>query len=138
MILDEIQALLAGNAGVQAQVNNRVYAGTVLPRGFTLPAVLVHTVTTETDYTLQGTSGKIDTTVQFDAYAITEDAAHSAMSAVRTVLKNFRGVLGAGSVVQGTFWLTDGDMPWSADIAIAAVGYRTMAHVRFTFTSASS
>lgn len=138
MLIDEIQTLLANDAGVQAQVGTRVYAGTVLPRGYVLPAVLIHTVTTSTDYTFAGSTGQRDATIQFDFYGITEDAPNLAQKAVRAVLKDFTGELSGGSIIQGTFWGIDTDMPFSADLTKTGEGYRSMSHVCFNYVEATS
>jgi Protein of unknown function (DUF3168) len=137
MILDEIKALLVADAGVLALVSTRIY-DTVLPRGYQLPAVVYHTVSAPSAYTLAGDAAPDGITVQFDVYAGDTPTARRAMEALEDVLQNFGGMLSGGSFVQATFWLTTMDMPDSPDITAAAVGFRIMAHVKFFYLEATS
>lgn len=138
MFIDELVALVSADAGVIAQLSTHVYAGSVLPRGYVLPAALLHTVSATTDYTLQGTTGMREITVQLDIYASTEDICGASLKAVRTVLKNYVGVLDGGSEVQATFWQGDTDMPFNADTTKTGIGYRVMSHICFYYIEASS
>jgi len=137
MVLDEIKALLLADAGVLAQVGTRIY-DTVLPRGYTLPAVVYHTVTAMGSYTMAGSSSPDEITVQFDVYAGDAPTARTAKETLEDVLQDFKGVLSGGSVVQGTFWVMDADLPDSPDTTQTAVGFRVMAHVRFVYVEATS
>jgi hypothetical protein len=137
MILDEIKALLLADAGVLAQVSTRIY-DTVLPRGYTLPAVVYHTVTAPGGYTLQGSTNPSERTAQFDFYAAAAPDARLALKAVKAVLQNFKGILGGGTFVQATFWQMEMDLPDSPDTTTTAVGFRIMAHVLFVYVPASS
>ncbi len=137
MILDEIKALLVADAGVLAQVGTRIY-DTVLPRGYTLPAVVYHTVTAPGGYTMAGAANPSERTAQFDFYAGVATDAQLALKAVKAVLQNFKGILGGGTFVQATFWQMEMALPDSPDITPTAVGFRLMAHVRFVYIPATS
>lgn len=136
MILDEIQALLVADPGVSALAGPRIY-DTVLPRGSVLPAVVYHTVTAPSSYTMRGTSSPDDITVQLDVYASTAPAVRALRDALEDVLQDFRGTLSGGSVVQATFWLFDMDMPYTPAINQTAIGFRVMSHVRFVYVGAA-
>lgn len=138
MIIDELVALVSVNAGVIAQLSTNVYAGPVLPRGYGLPAALLHTVTTTTEYTMGGTTGMREARVQLDIYASTEDICLAGLKAVRALLKNYKGVLSGGSEVLATFWESDTDMPFSADTTKTGIGYRVMSNICFHYIEASS
>lgn len=137
MILDEIKALLVADAGLLSLIGTRVH-DMVLPRGFVLPALVMHKVTTVSGYTMQGSTQPADITVQFDVYADTALTARQIREALEDALQDFKGILSGGSVVQGTFWITDMDMPYTPDINKTAVGFRIMSHVRFVYVEATS
>lgn len=137
MFTDEIQALLAANSGVTTLATGGIY-DTVLPRGYVLPAIVYQTVTTKTDYTMQGMTTPDEMTIQFDIYADSTAKAGSICAAIKSALGNFTGVLNGGSVVQGSFWAMDMDMPTETGINKVSSGFRHMIHIRFVYVAASS
>jgi hypothetical protein len=127
VILDELQTLILADAGVSALVAARVYDG-VLPRGFTLPAVVYHTVVAPSNYTFEGNANPNEIKVQFDIYGDSAAQVRSVQKAIKNVLQNLRGALSGHNVI-GSFWNFDQDMPFEPSINKVAVGFRSLSQV---------
>jgi len=132
MLIEDIIALVLADNTVTGLIASRFYSGPVLPRGYTLPAALLHAVTDATDYTFSGSSPLNEANVQLDVYGDTEAAVKSIQSAIRAVLENYKGTTGS-TKVDATLWKSDGDMPFSADINKAGIGYRVMSRLCFYY-----
>ena len=111
MILDGFISLLTSNAGVSALVSTNVYKS-VLPRGYTLPAVAIHRYGGSQEYQMDGPVRLREDQIQCDCYAEDPETAQEVAEAVRSVLVGYVGPLADGSVVRGCFLERDMDMPF--------------------------
>lgn len=127
MILDEIKTLLLADVTVAGLVGTAIYDG-VLPRGFTLPAVVYHIVSAPSGYDFAGVSDPSEVKLQFDYYGDTAAQVYAVQCAVKAVLQNLRGTL-SGHRVLASFWNFDQDMPYEPTINKVAVGFRSLSQV---------
>jgi hypothetical protein len=99
MLIDGIISRLQADTGVTALAAGRIYEGE-LPRGYTLPAVCVHSYGGDQDSEMDGPVGVREDQVQFDAYGTSATQARQTAEAVRASLVAFTGALPDGTVVQ--------------------------------------
>lgn len=123
MMLDGFISLLTGQntanltayqnqiAAVTALTGNNVFKS-VLPRGYTLPAIAIHRYGGTQDYEYDGPIGVREDQVQLDAYGDTAEQAQQVVKAVRALLVGFAGTLPDGTVVQAMYLERDMDMPF--------------------------
>ncbi len=125
MMLDGIISLLTANTGVNNLVAGRVYKS-VLPRGYTLPAIAVHRYGGTQEYVFAGPSGVREDQIQVDCYAADAETAQQVAEAVRALLVNYVGTLPDGTVVQGCFLERDMDMPFLPRADTSGIANRSL------------
>lgn len=111
MMLSAFTDLLTDNGAVNALITGRIYKS-VLPRGYTLPALVIHRYGGSQEYQLDGPAGVREDQVQVDCYAVDADGAQALAEAVRAALVSFTGTLSDNTIVQGCFLERDMDMPF--------------------------
>lgn len=129
MMLDGIIALLTGNSGVSAFVSSRVYKS-VLPRGYSLPALAVHRYGGSQEYGFDGPVGLREDQVQIDCYALDSETAQQVLEAVRSLLAPYAGTLPDGTVVTACYLERDMDMPFLPHADTKGIASRSMLSFR--------
>lgn len=97
---EKLVALLLANAGVTALVGSRVYWSR-RPQGVSLPAIILHRVSGTRNYTMQGSSGFVQSRVQVDCWAQSYAAAKQAARAVIAAVSGLRNADFQGVFVEG-------------------------------------
>lgn len=106
-------AYLKANAGVAAVVGTRVTAGE-RKQGGDLPAIVFHLIGSDPHYADQGTTGLVDSLIQFDCWGETYADAKRAARAVKAALQDFEGTTG-GVEFQAVFLENEQDFPPSGN-----------------------
>jgi hypothetical protein len=132
MITDGIVSKLSADTGVIAVVSTRVYLD-VLPRGYILPALVVHQYGGSQGYQFSGPTGVTDDLVQIDVYGKTTAERGLAVAAVTAALVAFVGTLPDNTVVQLCKLERKMDMPFLPGADATGVAYR--ATLGFCITS---
>ena len=88
-----LTAALQADAGVGALVADRIYPQLV-PQDATLPAIAYQVITTDGMHTHNGTTPLVRATVQLAIIASTYATAKQIRTAAKTLLDNFKGVMG--------------------------------------------
>lgn len=127
MMLDGFITLLTNDTGVNALVGTRIYKS-VLPRGYQLPAVVIHRYGGTQDYQYDGPVGVREDQVQVDCYSadVTGTESQSVAEAVRSALVGYTGTLGEGTVVQACYLERDMDMPFLPGADTKGIAHRTL------------
>jgi hypothetical protein len=84
----ELRALLKANAGLFAEVGNRI-EWDMRPHGQTLPALALHLISGPRDYTMRGRVGLTPFRVQMDVWAANRTDREDARNALVAALDNF-------------------------------------------------
>lgn len=134
MLLDGIISLLSANAGVSALVGTRIYKS-VLPRGYTLPAIAVHRYGGTQEYQADGPVGLREDQVQLDCYAEDAETAQQVIEAVRAVLAPYTGTLPDGTVVRACYLERDMDLPFLPHADSKGIANRSMLGFRVVSVS---
>ena len=92
MLANGFVAKLLADSGVSSLVSTRVYQDR-LPRGFTLPAIVVHQYGGTEDTEFDGVTDVNEGHVQIDVYGKTPAERDGAVAAVVSLLKGFTGTL---------------------------------------------
>lgn len=124
MIIDGLIELLKTRA-VNALVNGRVYKGE-LPRGFVLPAIVLHRYGQAQDYDFDGPIDLSEPQVQVDCLAPTPDERDTLVTAVKAELNGFTGTLPGGNEVQGCYIERDMDLPYAAGMDPKGIASRSV------------
>lgn len=111
MMLDGFIALLIADTDTNALVSGRVYAS-VAPRGYVLPAIVIHRYGGLQEYQFDGPAGLREDQIQVDCYANDSSTAQQLAEAARELLISFVGALSDGTVVRGCYLERDMDMPF--------------------------
>jgi hypothetical protein len=123
--LDQSPAVQTKIAAVVAIVGPRVY-DTVLPRGYTLPAVAVHRYGSTQEYEFAGKVGPLDDQVQIDVYGTTSDVTNAASDAIRALLIDYVGTLPDGTEVQAAYLERAMDMPFMPNADKSNLAFRSV------------
>lgn len=111
---EALRAWLVGTAGVAALVGGRVAWG-ARPRGTILPAISLHMIDGEPDYTLAGESGLARARVQIDcwgdSYADVTATARAVTAAISGQQKMINGVRFQGAFVDAVRDLVEDGPP---------------------------
>ena len=99
---------------------------TVLPRGYQLPAVVVHQYGGTQGYELDGPDNMNDGQIQLDAYGVTPASTQQLADALEDYFINFIGPLPDGSQVSACFLERRMDMPFESATDRSGISYRTM------------
>lgn len=75
---------------------------TTLPQGETLPAIVYHEISADSDQTLDGRTGIANTRIQFDCYGKTAIEAQQLRLAVELALQGYRGPAGDEQILSVT------------------------------------
>lgn len=121
MLIDGLIALITGDGAITAPVYK-----SVLPRGYTLPAIAVHRYDGTQDYQFDGPTDPDENKVQFDVYGKTADECQQQSAAVRALLVSFTGTLPGGTRVQGCFLERDMDMPFLPNADTKGLAFRAV------------
>lgn len=126
MLLDGvISVIVAKNTTAQ----NRVYKKR-LPRGYKLPAIVVHRYGSTQENDLQGPTGVREDQVQMDVYTDDETVSQSLIEILRDTFIKFTGALPEGTVVQLCVLEREQDMPFlpygdqKSDTGRSLLGFR--------------
>lgn len=103
-----VNAAVQGNL-TRAQGGSRIFSG-VLPQGETGQSVVQNLISEGSDYHMQGPSGLVQSRIQIDSWATTQDAAVALAALVYDCLSGHSGAISFGSqspqqeiVIQGIF-----------------------------------
>lgn len=103
----------------------------VLPRGYTLPAIVVHRYNGSRDQSMKGPVDIREDNFQIDVYGDTPDDCDAATDASRDLLTGFTGTLADGTVVQGAYLEQDRDMPFLSNADTKSLAFRSLLGFRF-------
>lgn len=106
----------------------------VLPRGFNLPAIVVHRYNGTRDQDLGGPVDAREDNFQLDIYGDTQDDCDAATDACRELLVGFTGTLDDGTVIQGCYLDQDRDMPFLPNADTKGLAFRALLGLRFIST----
>lgn len=134
MMLDGFISLMTADSGVNGLVATRIYKS-VLPRGYTLPAIAIHRYGGAQEYQADGPVGTREDSIQVDCYAEDPETAQQVAEAVRSLLAPFKGTLPDGTTVQGTFLERDMDMPFLPHADSKGIANRSMLGFRVVSVS---
>ena len=112
MIEKGIWLYLAQDAAITALTSTRIYRDTILPKGYTLPAINFFEVHTEPIESLSGENPTDTKRFQFSCRAATQDVATSLRNAVRSLLVPKSD--GSGVTTTVNYTLPDGTYVQSA------------------------
>lgn len=127
MILDGVISLLADQTSVTGLLSSaQIISKSVLPRGYTLPALAVHRYGGTQDYEYAGPTQVREDQIQIDIYGDTAEDAQQVAEAVRAVLVGFVGTLPDGTVVQAVYLERDMDMPFLPHADAKGIANRSM------------
>lgn len=109
-IRSALRAILLGDAAVSAAVSaSRIYPG-IMPQGETQPSIVQNLITEGAGYHMLGDDGLIQSRIQIDAWALTQDSAVSLANKVFDLLSGYSGTVVYGSnspqdsiIVRGVF-----------------------------------
>lgn len=125
MIIDGFISLLKADSGVHGLVAARVYED-VLPRGYALPAAVVHRYAGVQDYDMAGPVDVREDQIQVDAYGRTAPECQQVKETVRELLAPYVGTLPDGTVVQACYLERDMDMPFLPNADTKGIAYRSI------------
>lgn len=128
MILDELIAELQADSTFSGLGVGTVSLS-VLPRGYTLPAVCVHRYGMTQDYQFSGLTDPTEEQVQWDVYAADAETAQAVVSAIRGVFDAFTGRLN-NYVVQACYLERNMDMPFLAKADQVGIAFRSLVGYR--------
>ena len=134
MLVDGLIAYLKANAGVLALVGENVF-DTELPRGYTLPAAVLHIYNGLQEYDMSGPVDATEDNVQLDAYGRTGDECRQVRLAVEAALAPYVGTLPDGTTIQGCFLERKQDMPFMAKGDAKGIANRTCTGYRIVSTT---
>jgi Protein of unknown function (DUF3168) len=98
----------------------------VLPRGYKMPAIVVHRYNGSQDQDMTGPVDAREDSFQLDIYAGAADVCDAITDACRTLLTGF-----TSTEVQGTYLEQDRDMPFVSNANKESVGFRSLLGFRF-------
>lgn len=130
--------LLESDDGIAALVSGRIYKS-VLPRGYSLPAIAVHRYDGQQDYDLVGPIDVREDKFQADCYGRTADECDAVVNAVRALLVAFTGDLtdGSGTHVQACYLDRDEDLPYLPNADQKSLAERSALGFRFVTNQAA-
>ena len=103
----------------------------VLPRGYKLPAIVVHRYNGTHDQDMSGPIDIREDNFQLDIYGDTQDDCDAVTDASRDFLTGFTGTLPDDTVVTGTYLEQDRDMPFLPNADVKSLAFRAMLGFRF-------
>lgn len=103
----------------------------VLPRGYTLPAIVVHRYNGVQDQDYAGPIGIREDNFQLDVYGDTALDCDNVTSACRNLLIGYTGRLTDGTLVEGAYLEQDRDMPFLANADGKGIALRALLGIRF-------
>lgn len=127
---DTVSSLLAAAVNVPDPKPAAVY-DSLLPRGYKLPAIVVHRYGGAHDQDFTGPIDCVEDNFQLDVYGDTSDAKEDIAQAARDLLTGYTGTLSDGTVVSGTYKEQDRDMPFLPNTAPENRTFRTVLAFRF-------
>src|SRR5580704_18099177 len=110
MIMEGLFNLLLITTEVNSLVNGSIHHGS-LRKGYTLPAIRMNTVTSSFIITTDSTADLEYQTIQFDCLAVDYLDALRLKDAVKSLLKDYSGVLAEGTVIRASFLKNESDNP---------------------------
>lgn len=128
MMLDGFITLLTDDTAVNALVDGRIHKK-VLPRGYVLPALVIHRYGGSQEYQSDGPVALREDQLQVDCYAAYPDSAEVAEAlseAVRAAMENFTGILPEGTVVQACYLDRTMDMPFLPNADPKSISNRSL------------
>lgn len=125
MMLDGFIQLLTADSTVNGLITGRIYKN-VLPRGYVLPAMVIHRYGGTQEYQYDGPVGTREDQVQVDCYSADPEVTQQLSEATRAVLSDFKGQLPDNTVVQGCFLERDMDMPFLPHADTKGMSTRSM------------
>jgi hypothetical protein len=129
MLIDGVISHLGQASAITALVGDHIYKNRA-PRGFKLPAIILHKYGGAQDYDFDGPVDISEAQIQADVYAADENGCGLMIAAIRSVLDGFVGTLPDGTVVQACYYEREMDMPFLAygdqksDTNRSLIGYR--------------
>jgi hypothetical protein len=97
----------------------------VLPRGYVLPAVVLHRYGSTQDYQYDGPLDVREDQIQVDIYGGDGDTAETIFEYVRALLVGFTGTLPDGTVVLACYLERGMDMPFMANADQKSLAFRS-------------
>jgi hypothetical protein len=125
-----VSSLLSTAVNVPAPKPAAVYKQ-VLPRGYTLPAIVVHRYNGAREQDMSGPVDIREDNFQLDVYGDTDGDCDAATDAARSFLTGFTGTLADGTVVTGTYLEQDRDMPFLPNADVKSLAFRSLLGYRF-------
>jgi hypothetical protein len=107
---------------------------TVLPRGYTLPAVVWHVFNVTTDYDFAGPERTVSTDIQFDCYSLDGASARALAAEIKAVLMAYTGTLSDGTQVQACYLDREMAMPFIAGASTTPI-HRVLLQFRVVHTN---
>ncbi|HZP06773.1 MAG TPA: hypothetical protein VFB43_17875 [Terracidiphilus sp.] len=123
-------ALLAQATNVPDPKPPAVYQD-VLPRGFQMPAIVVHRYTGVREQTFAGPVNAREDNFQIDVYGDTPADRDAVLDVTRDLLVGYAGTLPDETVVMGTYLEQDRDMPYLPNADAKSLAYRSLLGLRF-------
>jgi hypothetical protein len=130
MIIEDIAAFLAADAGVSALIGTRIYP-MLLPQNATKPAVVYSQVSGVRVTTHDKAKNFTDQVYQLQCIADDPKSVKNLSEKVRQAMEGFQGTMGATNV-QGVFMTAERDAPYQLD----SLTYRTDLDFRLYFLEA--
>lgn len=125
-------SLLSGDSSITALLSApTAISEQALPRGFALPAIVVHRYNGGQDQAFDGPSGVREDNFQIDVYGLTADQCDAITDACRVLLTGYSGTLSDGTAVQGCYLEQDRDMPFLPNADIKSLAFRSLLGFRF-------
>lgn len=125
-----ISSLLAKAVNVPDPKPAAVYAQ-VLPRGYKLPAIVVHRYNGGQDQSMQGPIDVREDNFQLDIYGGTATDCDAVTDASRKYLTGLTGTLADGTVVRCAYLEQDRDLPFLPNADTTSLAFRSMLGFRF-------
>jgi hypothetical protein len=138
MIESGLSHLLSGTTSVTNIVSDQIHLG-MLPKGYSLPAVVISSISATEVIGNDGTADLRAKRFQFDCLAPLPGGypvAHHLALAIKALLQDYRGSLNDGSQITGSQVINELDNPFEE--AKGGFAYRTLIDIRLWFKEANS
>lgn len=129
MLLDGFISLLKANNGITGLVAGAVYKDE-LPRGYVLPAIVVHRYNGAQEYAFTGPIGLREDQFQFDCYGNDSTSAEQVKELVRELIITFVGPLPDGTKVSVCDLERDMSMPFVSTANTKGIANRALIGVK--------
>lgn len=129
MIMDGLITFLQEDPTVQAFAFNgqpvKAYLS-LLPRGFSLPAIALHRYNGNQDYDMAGPVSVTEDNIQIDIYGKDAPTCQGLALAIKALLNPFLGTLPDGTTVTGCYLERQMDMPFLANADTPGIANRSL------------